>query len=84
MKDGRKISVSLYLAIVLLGLVVLSANTSFLYARTNRGGIEEDWWEQQQHQQFINLNETAFMVGNNITGFFIHLKPHMAAAGSLQ
>jgi hypothetical protein len=83
MKDGRKISVSLYLAIVLLGLVVLFANTSFLYARTNRSGIEEDRWEQQQqqqHQQFINLNETAFMVGNNITGFFIHLKPQMAAA----
>ena len=77
MKDRRKISVSLYIAIVLLVLVMLSANTSFLYARTNRSGIEEDRWEQQQQQQqqFINLNETAVMIGNNITGFFIHLKP---------
>jgi hypothetical protein len=81
MKDGRKISVSPYLAIVLLVLVVVSVNTSFLYARSDRGGINEDRWEQQQqHQQFINLNKTAVMVGNNITGFFTHLEPNMTAA----
>jgi hypothetical protein len=81
MKDGRKISVSLYLAIVLLVLVVVSVNTRFLYARNDRGGINEDRSEQQQqHQQIINLNKTAVMVGNNITGFFTHLKPNMATA----
>jgi sarcosine oxidase delta subunit len=83
MNDGIKISVSLYLVIVLLVLVVVSANTSFLYARSDRSGIHEDRWEQQQqHLQFINLNKTAVMVGNNITGFFIHLKLHMAAAAN--
>jgi hypothetical protein len=83
--DGIKISVSLYLAIALLVLVTVSANTSFLYARSDRSGIHEDRWEQpQQRQQFINLNKTAVMVGNNITGFFTHFKPQMAAAGSRQ